>query len=475
MDVIRILGVLCGLALLAMVTAGLYITVRPLYRERESGLHVALLLLATIAIVKFGLLLVFPGLWYDVTCFNLWSFAMARVGPSRIYDPLLLAAKYGPKYRCDYPPGYLYVLWLTGSIANAVGVSKTYNGVRLFTETPPLIADFFLGLTIFARVRRLGYKHALVGMLLFALNPGLIFDTVVWGQIDSVLAFLILLSVLLVIDSRYELGWAVGAVAVLVKPQALVLIPVLALWTLSTCGLRKSIRAAAAFIGTLVLGSLPFEIGNWWGIVPSLYFSAAERYRVTSAYAFNLIGLLGGLYKPDGVRIAGISAFALGMVLFLMVYALVVYMFLRRTRTERVLVFATFLTYLGMFVLAPRMHERYLYFAVTLLIPIVFDSVVTLVIFITLTTTFFFNIAFMKYASNYPAIGIRLLATYHWLIAVVALTNLAMLVLSACYVSFRLFTRDDMALEWFGGTRTGPPHKLTPSSSGSVARRGGSR
>jgi len=68
---------------------------------------------------------------------------------------------------------------------------------------------------------------AMIAMLLVALNPALLFDTVVWGQSDSVLTFVTLLSLVAILGEQYEIAWGLAAIAVLVKPQGLMILPVL--------------------------------------------------------------------------------------------------------------------------------------------------------------------------------------------------------------------------------------------------------
>jgi len=387
-----VLGIVSALLLLGVVAASLAISLRPLFRTRDLQVARAMLWLLAIAIGKFALLPSFPGYWDDVRCWNLWSSAMAYAGPARIYEP---------QFICDYPPGYLYVLWPTGWITRALGL-QAFDAIRLVTESPPLIVDFILGLTIFAAIRRLGAaRSAFAGMLLFALNPALLFDT---------------------------LAWAMAAVAVLVKPQGLVLLPLLGLWTLLRAAPGDWVGAGAAFVGVMMIGIVPFQIGHRWNFIAEIYLSAAGRYPTTSDNAFNLMGLLGGLREPESTRIAGLSAFALGMTLFLGVYLAAAYILYRR-RTMRGLLLAIFIAYLAMFVLAPRIHERYLYPALAILAPMALESPAMLSIFAVLSGTFLLNLAWVK---RYHEYGLAL-DPNNWLAGAAALINLAALAVALVY------------------------------------------
>ncbi len=414
-------GVLSGLALLGILVRGICAALGPALRDRDSGRLRALAWLGAILAAKLLLLPSLPGYWSDIRCWNIWSMGMTYAGPSGIYT-------YSSQFPCDYPPGYLYVLWLCGSLANTFG-PFSYEALRMTTETPALIFDFLLGLTIFAAIRRLGNSRlALAGALLFALNPGLLFDTMVWGQCDSALVLPILLSVLLVLDSRYPLGWAIAAVATLVKPQGLFLLPVLAWWTLLQARPARYASIVAAFAGTLIVGIAPFQIGRPWSFMLQLYFAAAERYRFTATGGFNLMALLAGSRLPESTAVMGIPAFALAMGLFLAIYPIVAFM-LYRKRTPQMLLYAVFVVYLAMFVLAPRVHERYLYPAAALVIPLAFDSAATLVLTVVLSATLLCNMYYVK-----QLLDLRLeIPAHSWFASTVAIVNLAAFALALAY------------------------------------------
>ncbi len=419
---------LSGLALLGILVWGLCAVLGPVLRDRDSGSLRALVWLEAILAVKLLLLPFFPGYKGDIRCWMMWSLGMASVGPSGIYT-------FSASIPCDYPPGYLYVLWLCGSLTNAFG-QQSPGAFRITTEAPALVFDFILGLTIFAAIRRLGNSRlALPGALLFALNPGLLFDTMVWGQCDPALVLPILLSVLLVLDSRYALGWALAAIAVLVKPQGLFLLPVLAWWTLLQARPAKYLGIAAAFVGTLAAGLAPFQIGKPWYFTLPIYTRGTGRYQLTSANAFNLMGLLAGNWMPDSTPIMGIRAVSLGMALFLAVYPIAAFL-LYRKRTPQMLLFAVFLVYLAMFVLAPRVHERYLYLAVALLIPLALDSAVTLVLSVALSATFLCNMYYIKQMLDlYPDIPPHsfVASTTAIVSAAIAIVNVAAFALALAY------------------------------------------
>jgi len=380
------LGVLAGLVLVGLVLYCLWVYSRPLLSAGDSGPGWALLLLAGLAVLKFATLPVFPGLGIDVGSYQAWALRMADGGPARMYQP---------GYFLDYPPGYLYALWAAGAFVRELGISGDL--VRWIIETPALIGDLVLGWLIFVIVRRRLPAMAWLGLILFALNPALLFDTVVWGQSDSVFTLMMLLSTVLAIDGEFELSWGMAALAVLTKPQALALLPILGCWTLMRARPATWGTSALGFVAVGVIGAAPFQSGRPWSWLVSLYGSTAAYYHETSVNAFNFMGLIGGLRQADANRVAGLSYFTIGMGLLALMYLGLAFLLWRRRSAENMLAIC-FLTVFGFFMFAPRMHERYLYPALVFAVPMAVESGWMLAVLAVISATFLLNLADVKSA-----------------------------------------------------------------------------
>ncbi len=384
------LGVLCGLCLLVLLAASLAVAIRPMLRERDRRFELVLAILVALAILKLVLLRFLPGDLVDLLQFESWGAAMARFGPAHIYDP---------QYVCKYTPAYLYALWPAAALAPDSG-----DGLRQFIEIPSIIADLLLAISVYAAVRRIAeVRFALPATLLAAFNPALIYSSTVWGQNDSALAFPVLLSVVMAVDSQFALAWALAIVAAMIKSQGLILLPILAGWTLMTGKVSDWFKAAGAALVTAIVVLAPFQLARPWHFLPDLYGSSVGWFPWASLNAFNLMLALGGMTVLDSDKVFGpVSFFMLGNFLFGIAYLIAGYIVWRR-RAGWSLMFSVFLVYLEMFVFAPRMHERYLYYAVAMLAPLVFSSWATIVLYATLSATLlldmlyvFFELVFVK-------------------------------------------------------------------------------
>jgi Gpi18-like mannosyltransferase/predicted membrane-bound dolichyl-phosphate-mannose-protein mannosyltransferase len=377
-------GVFAGLMLAGTVIYALWLLAHPILRD-GADLKRVLLLLTGLLVLKALLLQYFTGFSVDLGTYEAWALKIAAQGPARTYQE---------GYFLDYPPGYLYALWAAGAFVDAIHAGFGV-ALKVIVEMPPLLADFALSLAVYLFVRRFsGARSAWIALALVALNPALLFDSVVWGQTDSPLTLALFLSVAMIIDGEYEVGWALAALAILIKPQAFSLIPVLAVWTMLRLVPRNWWRTALAFAAIIIIGAAPFQIGHPWDWLPNLYFSGAAYYNETSVNAFNLMALIGGLRVHDSETIFGLSFFSIGMTMLVPLYAFIAWMVWRRA-DDRSLLFASFLAIFGVFMLAPRMHERYFYAAVVFALPLALEEPVMLAVFGVLTVTCLFNLAYV--------------------------------------------------------------------------------
>ncbi len=382
-------GFVSGAILIALVGYALYDYLRPLIDDRDSGLLATLIVLGALAAVKLAVMPFFPGFGADVGDYQAWGSQIVTSGPAHTYQQGSFL---------DYPPGYLYALWVAASFGRAIGATGDFY--RIIMESPAIVADFALALVVYVFMRRGSRPEmAFIAMLMVALNPALLFDTVVWGQSDSVMTFVILLSIGLILCKQYEIAWGLAAIAVLVKPQGLMMLPVLGVWTLLEADFATWVGSGVAMIAVAIICIAPFQIGHEWNWIFKLYTSTAAYYHETSVNAFNLMALLGGLRQSDSDTLAGISYFTLGMSLLVPLYAFVAWI-LWSGRTPTRLLFAAFVAIFGFFMVAPRMHERYMYPAIALAVPLALEAPEMMAVFVIISITCFINLAYILHTLN---------------------------------------------------------------------------
>lgn len=180
---------------------------------------IAVLLAAGFALRLVLAWLVFPGkgLPADLGFFTSWASSLAAAGPASFYATAPSA---------NYPPGSMLVLWVIGLLARFVASvtgSPERDVLLALVKIPAILADLAIAALVFRAARGWhGERAALAGAALYLFVPVTWYDSAIWGQVDALVAFVMLASILLLIDGWSEAAVALAVLAVLVKPQGLV-------------------------------------------------------------------------------------------------------------------------------------------------------------------------------------------------------------------------------------------------------------
>ena len=189
----------------------------------QGAVGAVLLVLALGLVLRLIIAQLLPGSGFgvDLGAFTFWANDLAKNGPGGFYERAFFH---------DYTPGYLYVLWLVGIIGNAFG-----DGAGDFLiKVPAILADLAIGWLVWSMILELGGRRSLAlgAALVAVLNPVTWFDSVVWGQVDSVGVVFLLLGLRDVWRDRPERAAVFTVIAALIKPQLGILIPILAVVTI---------------------------------------------------------------------------------------------------------------------------------------------------------------------------------------------------------------------------------------------------
>lgn len=275
----------------------------------------------------------------------------------------------------NYPPLYVIWLWIVGQIHSLFGlaVGKTFF-LKFICLWPVYLSHLFLVDWLCRVAEKFKYpqwkKHLLLGFV--ALNPALLLDGPVWGQVDLFPVVIAALAIYCVSRPRYIfLASMLYMLALLSKFQMIAFLPVfgglfIRNWRTSWKGLPLAVVGTA-----LVL--LPFIVGgNLLPLLSRAYIDTTSQYAYATYNAANIWILLAGNVAPDNVPIWGASAdglgsllkpIVLGKILFVIisVFTLVKSILCKNIRTAFAL---CSLNGLAFFVVLPGMHERYLLYAV---------------------------------------------------------------------------------------------------------------
>ena len=252
-----------------------------------------LFLLFAFAIRFFAAFLI-PGYDVDITCFRAWADRMASVGPGAFYSPDVF---------CDYPPGYMLILWILGLFGKLLQTGVTAFMIKL----PPILADAALCAVLFlsARKYQLSKRASFAIALFYALNPLVIITGSAWGQADALMTVLLVLSVLFVTRGKWKWALPFYMAAVLFKPQALMFGP-LGLTALifhlvkawkdeneRKAAVRDFLLGIVYLIIVLAAIALPFTFQQSWDWLITLYKNTMGGYAYASVNFCNLYFIFG--------------------------------------------------------------------------------------------------------------------------------------------------------------------------------------
>ena len=349
-----------------------------LLRERRGALgpvtalggtrYVLLALICTAALLRMGFAATIEGYGVDMGCYGAWAAKMADGGPANFYSE---------GYFCDYPPGYMLVLWVVGLLAKVTGASLGGMDGQMLIKLMPIICDLALAIVLYTAFReRLGERASLGLCALTAFNPAFIVTSSCWGQIDSVLAVLLVVMLLSAREGKWNIAIPVFALAVLAKPQAGLLAPLgVAALIKDLCGEERKTAGRSMGWG-LALGvmvtaavALPFSLKQenpFWLV--EKYIQTLSSYNYATLSTGNLMFLLGGNWVENSTILAGsVSYGAAGMALMVLSFAAGVAFYLKG-RGRSGLYLASALTMQLIFCLGSKMHERYILPALALLV-----------------------------------------------------------------------------------------------------------
>lgn len=272
----------------------------------------------------------------DINNFRVWTLEVTKRGLHDFFLPPPQGVW------CDYPPGYIYVLWILGNIYSLFDPSIQYwyaSPFTTFVKFPGIICDVINVYLIYIFSKRYVPKFvATSAATIYAFQPAMFFESAIWGQMDSVIMTCLLLSIIYLIDKKYVSSIFITAVACLMKPQGILLIPFIGFVLLYKKAFKEiSLGILASFALVFAL-TIPIT-RDIMQVLPWLwehYIAQANLYPYSSIQTFNLWGLT-GLWQSDLRKIMGITHKNIGLVMYLGFYAFSCYYYVKKSKDNLVI------------------------------------------------------------------------------------------------------------------------------------------
>ena len=353
---------------ITVVVAALFIVVCAFLAMRSGSSHIGdesrtwpvFLLTIVLAVILRAIVgLTYEGYSTDMACFKGWAAAVYEYGPSGFYTSGIFA---------DYPPGYMYVLYVLGLIQEVFAIDVNGTLFTLIVKMPAIIAEVITAVLIYRiAVKEIGRMFALLCGALVLFNPAMFFDSSVWGQIDAVFILFIILALYYLKKENYILGAVFYIASVLIKPQGLMLAPVVGLCYVyalfkkgglkqALVGIFGGLIAAAAVVFVIVYPFTGDQEPVW---ILEQYREAVNFYQYASLNAFNLYAMIGANWAGSSDPFLLLNYQTWGMIFILLICVSIVFL-QWKTREKRPLFDLSGFLILSIFMFAHAMHERYM-------------------------------------------------------------------------------------------------------------------
>lgn len=266
---------------------------------------------------------------------------------------------------CDYPPLYIYVLYIIGKIASIGNLSHYYN---VFLKLPSILTDVGSSYIIYKIANKYFAKNisAFISAL-YIFNPAVFINSSAWGQVDSFFTMLVIIAVYFLSEKKLGLSAVFYTAAVLMKPQGIIFAPVLFFEIVNERSLKNFLRAFVASLVTAIIVLAPFAIGQDPLWIFKLYEKTISEYPYASVNGFNFYGLLGANYVNSSLKLFVFSYSTWGFIFIVLTTAFSWFIYIKG-KNSNLAYLAALIQIALVFTFSTGMHERYLFPAVALAI-----------------------------------------------------------------------------------------------------------
>ncbi len=236
-----------------------------------------------------------------------------------------------------------------------------------FTKIIAIISDVGVGLLIYRFCKSICKKSRKTSVIVAAaylFNPAVWYISALWGQIESLPIFFILLSIWMAYQKKYKLANVSFVAAVLSKQTSLIFSPLFLILSYKKFGIKKTVKGLFIQMAIFYIAYLPFAptLSPLWPF--QVYINRIQTGSGSvwiTDHAFNVWIWFSHLQKiPDTTKVIGqISANIVGIGLFFIAVLAPLFAYTKRKLSFNQLILLCSLMPMAAFSFLTKMHERY--------------------------------------------------------------------------------------------------------------------
>lgn len=238
---------------------------------------------ALLCLFFFGLFLVIaprPGFMSDIYCWSRWASYIFEHGLGNVYHS-----------DTDYLPLYHYILKLYGSCQGSIEhIHQNIYYLKFITLPFHFVTGLFLALLI--KKEQETWDQTILNVLFYVLNIAVLYNSIIWGQIDAMVTSLIFIACFFAYRKEVLGALCFMIVALNLKLQAIIFIPVIGLLVLPVMIQQYTVRRLLQWllipltIQCLIISPFLYAgtFGSLWGVVTG----SVGKFPVVSMNAYNL-------------------------------------------------------------------------------------------------------------------------------------------------------------------------------------------
>lgn len=243
-----------------------------------------------------------------------------------------------------------------------------YENVYISFLKIPAILPFVLSgwfIFLFGKLFQKNARQSFLFVLLFLLNPSLIYLSVLWGQNDFMQVLFILGAFYFLLQEKYALGYVFAGLSILSKQTVLMVWGIFLISVLKLYGVSRAVAALLISAILMWFFYLPFNnSGLFW---PFTYYNETLKSTgfLVADNAINFWGVYSNFMQLDARKNYFLFSYEhWGFLFFALLFIPLVIKYFKTKFSHELLFSFLFLSSITYFFILTRMHERYLFFGV---------------------------------------------------------------------------------------------------------------